>query len=65
MNDQLTHEQLQNIFKTYEQYGAKNLAAFLQAIWKEAYDLGVSDTESEVPLTTDDQNVVDQRIGYR
>ena len=49
MNDKLTYEQLQNIFMTYEQYGTAHLGAFIQAIWKEAYDLGHED--GKVSLT--------------
>lgn len=36
----LTKEELTNIFKTYEHYGAEKLAEFIQAIWKEAFEEG-------------------------
>lgn len=42
-NSRLTFNELDNIFKTYEQYGAEHLGAFIQAVWKEAYELGRED----------------------
>lgn len=36
----LTTREIENIFKTYEHYGADKLGEFIQAIWKEAYSEG-------------------------
>lgn len=47
MNDRLTLKELDNIYKTYEQYGTEHLGAFIQAIWKEAYDIGKEDGKKE------------------
>lgn len=40
MSNNLTSRELDNIYKTYEQYGADHLGDFIRAIWKEAYDEG-------------------------
>lgn len=36
----LTTQELDNIYKTYQHYGAEKLAEFIQAIWKEAFEEG-------------------------
>ena len=36
----LTSEELTNIYKTYEHFGAEKLGEFIQAVWKEAYAEG-------------------------
>jgi hypothetical protein len=36
----LTTKELDNIFKTYENYGAEKLSEFIQAIWFEAFAEG-------------------------
>lgn len=47
----LTTQELDNIFKTYANYGEGKLAEFIQAIWKEAfeegYDKAVRDKRSQ------------------
>lgn len=36
----LTKQELDNIYKTYEHFGAEKLAEFIQAIWQEAFQEG-------------------------
>jgi hypothetical protein len=46
----LTSQEIENIYKTYANYGESKLAEFVQAIWKEAfeegYDKAVKDNRS-------------------
>lgn len=46
-NSRLTAKELDNIKLSYEQYGAEHLDHFIQAIWKEAYDIGKEDGKNE------------------
>lgn len=43
----LTTEEIQNIYKSYEHFGAERLAEFIQSVWEEAYDEGFNEGSTQ------------------